>query len=104
MPKRLAIVGAPSSAGAYAPGQEKAPAALRATGPAVAFVRVSRHTRLRSYRVSVFRWLCGHSERTTGTTVANAKRRGSLRQAIWPFCCWGVVIYGALGQTVPRRS
>ena len=32
MPKRLAIVGAPSSAGAYAPGQEKAPAALRATG------------------------------------------------------------------------
>ena len=32
MPNRLAIVGAPSSAGAYAPGQEKAPAALRATG------------------------------------------------------------------------
>ena len=32
MPKRLAIIGAPSSAGAYAPGQEKAPAALRATG------------------------------------------------------------------------
>jgi arginase len=30
--KRLAIVGAPSSAGAYAPGQEKAPAALRAAG------------------------------------------------------------------------
>jgi arginase len=29
---RLAIVGAPSSAGAYAPGQEKAPAALRAIG------------------------------------------------------------------------
>jgi len=32
MPKRLAIIGAPSSAGAYAPGQEKAPAALRAIG------------------------------------------------------------------------
>jgi arginase len=32
MPHRLAIIGAPSSAGAYAPGQEKAPAALRATG------------------------------------------------------------------------
>jgi arginase len=29
---RLAIVGAPSSAGAYAPGQEQAPAALRAAG------------------------------------------------------------------------
>jgi arginase len=28
----LAIIGAPSSAGAYAPGQEKAPAALRAAG------------------------------------------------------------------------
>jgi arginase len=32
MPNRLAIIGAPSSAGAYAPGQEKAPAALRAIG------------------------------------------------------------------------
>jgi arginase len=29
---RLAVIGAPSSAGAYAPGQEKAPAALRAIG------------------------------------------------------------------------
>jgi arginase len=32
MVNRTVIVGAPSSAGAYAPGQEKAPAALRATG------------------------------------------------------------------------
>jgi arginase len=32
MTNRLAIIGAPSSAGAYAPGQEKAPAALRAAG------------------------------------------------------------------------
>jgi arginase len=32
MPNRLAIIGAPSSAGAYAPGQEKAPTALRAAG------------------------------------------------------------------------
>lgn len=32
MPRHLAIIGAPSSAGAYAPGQEKAPAALRAAG------------------------------------------------------------------------
>jgi arginase len=32
MPNRLTIIGAPSSAGAYAPGQEKAPAALRAAG------------------------------------------------------------------------
>jgi arginase len=32
MPNRLAIIGAPSSAGAYSPGQEKAPAALRAAG------------------------------------------------------------------------
>ena len=32
MYNRLAIVGGPSSAGAYAPGQEKAPAALRAIG------------------------------------------------------------------------
>ncbi len=32
MPRRLEIVGAPSSAGAYAPGQERAPEAYRATG------------------------------------------------------------------------
>jgi arginase len=32
MPAPLVILGAPSSAGAYAPGQEKAPAALRAAG------------------------------------------------------------------------
>ena len=32
MSERLVIIGAPSSAGAYAPGQEKAPAALRASG------------------------------------------------------------------------
>ena len=32
MAGRLGIIGAPSSAGAYAPGQEKAPAALRAAG------------------------------------------------------------------------
>jgi arginase len=32
MLNRLAIIGAPSSAGAYAPGQEKAPTALRAAG------------------------------------------------------------------------
>jgi arginase len=32
MSKRLAIIGAPSSAGAYAPGQEQAPQALRVAG------------------------------------------------------------------------
>jgi len=32
MSKSLVIIGAPSSAGAYAPGQEQAPAALRAAG------------------------------------------------------------------------
>ncbi len=32
MSNRIAVIGAPSSAGAYAPGQEKAPAALRAIG------------------------------------------------------------------------
>ena len=32
MPRRLEIVGAPSSAGAYAPGQERAPQAYRSAG------------------------------------------------------------------------
>jgi arginase len=31
-PRRLSVIGVPSSAGAYAPGQERAPAALRAAG------------------------------------------------------------------------
>jgi arginase len=32
MPGRLSVIGAPSSAGAYAPGQEQAPAAIRLSG------------------------------------------------------------------------
>jgi arginase len=32
MPRRVAVIGAPSSAGAFAPGPEEAPAALRAAG------------------------------------------------------------------------
>jgi arginase len=36
MPRRIALIGVPTSAGAFAPGQERAPAALRAAGLAAA--------------------------------------------------------------------
>jgi arginase len=32
MPRPIAVIGAPTSAGAFAPGPEEAPAALRAAG------------------------------------------------------------------------
>ena len=38
MTRTLCLVGAPSSAGAYAPGQEKAPAAFRRHGLVAALV------------------------------------------------------------------
>jgi arginase len=55
MPRRLEIVGAPSSAGAYAPGQEKAPAAWRAAGllEALAARGIEAHDR---GDVPGFRW------------------------------------------------
>jgi arginase len=55
MSNRLAIIGAPSSAGAYAPGQEKAPAALRAIG-LLEFLSANGITVEDRGDVSEFRW------------------------------------------------
>ncbi|HEU5072974.1 MAG TPA: arginase family protein [Polyangiaceae bacterium] len=55
MTNRLSIVGAPSSAGAYAPGQEQAPAALREIG----FLRMLTERGIRFHDrgdVAGFRW------------------------------------------------
>jgi arginase len=51
----LAVLGAPSSAGAYAPGQEKAPAAFRAHGLFDALARVGLST-LDCGDTPMFRW------------------------------------------------
>jgi arginase len=60
MPRTLALVGAPSSAGAYAPGQEKAPAALRDAG-LVRLLEERGHTVLDRGDVASFRWRADHA-------------------------------------------
>jgi arginase len=55
MNRRLALIGVPTSAGAYAPGQEKAPAAFRAHGIADAIRRAGRDVRDLG-DVEGFRW------------------------------------------------
>lgn len=55
MPRSLSIIGAPSSAGAYAPGQEKAPAAFRKHGLAGELTRAGWVVRDRG-DVGAFRW------------------------------------------------
>jgi arginase len=51
----LAVIGAPSSAGAYAPGQERAPAAFRRYGLVAALRRAGLEVRDRG-DVAAFRW------------------------------------------------
>ena len=55
MKHRLALIGAPTSAGAYAPGQEKAPAAFRAHGIVEAIRRAGWHVR-DAGDIEGFRW------------------------------------------------
>src|SRR5687768_10984539 len=55
MTSPLTVIGAPSSAGAYAPGQEKAPAAFRRHGLLAALQSAGRHVR-DAGDVTHFRW------------------------------------------------
>jgi arginase len=55
MTRVLSLIGAPSSAGAYAPGQEKAPAAFRRHGLLPALTGTGRQVRDRG-DVAAFRW------------------------------------------------
>jgi arginase len=55
MPRSLSIIGAPSSAGAYAPGQEKAPAAFRRHGLLSALAQAGRRVHDRADVIG-FRW------------------------------------------------
>lgn len=55
-PERIAVIGAPSSAGAYAPGQERAPAALRAAGLLEALVQAGWDEADDTGDVEGFRW------------------------------------------------
>src|SRR5262245_18661039 len=55
MTRILSLIGAPSSAGAYAPGQEKAPAAFRRHGLVPALSGTGRRVQDRG-DVAAFRW------------------------------------------------
>jgi arginase len=55
-PERIAVIGAPSSAGAYAPGQERAPGALRAAGLLEALVNAGWEEVDDAGDVEGFRW------------------------------------------------
>lgn len=55
MPRPLAIIGTPSSAGAYAPGQEQAPAALRRAGLLARLSAAGRET-VDHGDSPIFRW------------------------------------------------
>jgi arginase len=59
MTRPIVIVGAPSSAGAYAPGQERAPEALRTAGLVEGLARPGREIQDRG-DLPVFRWRVDH--------------------------------------------
>ena len=70
--RSIAIIGAPSSAGAYAPGQERAPAALREAGLLGALGRQGREIKDRG-DLPAFRWcvdLDSPRARNPGAVVA----------------------------------
>ena len=72
MARSIAIIGAPSSAGAYAPGQERAPAALREAGLLGALARQGRKIQDRG-DLPAFRWRVDHDSpraRNPGAVVA----------------------------------
>jgi arginase len=72
MSRRLGVIGVPTSAGAFAPGQEQAPAALRAAGLLEALAAAGAEVRDRGDR-EVWRWRPDRVERRAqnlGTVVA----------------------------------
>jgi arginase len=58
---KLAVIGAPTSAGAFAPGQEDAPAALRDAG-LLAALRSAGHEVVDRGDIARFRWRVDHDE------------------------------------------
>ncbi len=72
MRRPITIIGAPSSAGAYAPGQERAPAALRTAGFVESLEQGGRRVEDRG-DIPVFRWRVDHDSpraRNPGPVVA----------------------------------
>jgi arginase len=86
MPERLAVIGAPTSAGAYAPGQERAPAALRAAGLLEALINAGWDEVDDAGDVEGFRWMPDGDDPTAanaGAAAAVAKRvAGEVRRVL----------------------
>jgi arginase len=76
MPRSLAVIGAPSSAGAYSPGQEKAPAALRNAG-LITFLRENGIDCTDLGDIESFRWRADQaSPRAMNASYAARAARG----------------------------
>jgi len=82
MSRIVSVVGAPSSAGAYAPGQEEAPAALRAAG---LLELLDRACELRDAGdLSGFRWRPDRADRTAQNLADVAAMAVRVRDAVAP--------------------
>ena len=107
----IAVIGAPTSAGAFAPGQEDAPAALRAAGLVEALGASDRGDTPR------FRWRVDHDEpramnaaavvdgvRAVAAKVEEAIRAGDLPVVLGGDCTVGVgTVAGAIAAGVEPR-
>jgi arginase len=78
---RLALVGAPSSAGAYAPGQEQAPAALREAG-LVGFLESAGWTVEDRGDVPGFRWVPDMEDPRAANAGVAARVAGDVGKAV----------------------
>jgi arginase len=113
---RLAVIGAPTSAGAFAPGQEDAPAALRATG-LVEALRAGGHEVTDRGDTPRFRWHVDHDEpramnaaavgdgvRAVSDRAAEAIAAGELPIVLGGDCTVGVgTVAGAVSAGVEPR-
>jgi arginase len=113
---RLALIGAPTSAGAFAPGQEDAPAALRAAG-LVEALRAGGHEVTDRGDTARFRWRVDHDEpramnaaavvdgvRAVSDRVADALGAGELPLVLGGDCTVGVgTVAGAVSAGAEPR-
>jgi arginase len=113
---RLALIGAPTSAGAFAPGQEDAPAAVRAAG-LVEALRARGHEVTDSGDTPRFRWRVDHDEpramnaatvvdgvRAVSDRVADALGAGDLPLVLGGDCTVGIgTVAGAVSAGAEPR-
>jgi arginase len=116
MSRPVALIGAPTSAGAFAPGQENAPAALRAAGLVDELSATGRDVHDRG-DTSPFRWRVDHAEpramnadavlrgvREVAEQVEAALRGGELALVLGGDCTVGIgTVAGAVAAGAEPR-